>query len=268
MWLEEDPEEDHADYPTDGGDNDDDSSDDDDDGDRDEEEEKEEHLAPADSSVVPVIDPTPMLAATEALIAVVAVALPSSPPPYPLTPLSSPLPQIPLPPLLVPSLPSPLPSPPTHTSPLYTDVPLGYSAAEIRLRAASPPLLLPSTTHIDDIPEADMSLRNRARFTTPASGFEVGESSAAAAARQAGLDVATVDVTPRRQISREFGYGIEDVWDDMVRDIEERVSTTVKGLSQRVTDLSTTLALDTYEIYVLLEDAQEDRALQRARVNT
>ncbi|GKA93528.1 hypothetical protein Tco_0815514 [Tanacetum coccineum] len=35
---------------------------------------------------------TPMSVATEALIAVVAVALPSSPPPSPLTPLSSPLP--------------------------------------------------------------------------------------------------------------------------------------------------------------------------------
>ncbi|GKA49456.1 hypothetical protein Tco_0742529 [Tanacetum coccineum] len=74
---EEDSEEDHAYYPADGGDDDDESSDDDDDdiGDKDEEpfedeeddEEEEEHLAPADSSVVPIIDPVPSTEDTEAL---------------------------------------------------------------------------------------------------------------------------------------------------------------------------------------------------------
>nr|GEV44099.1 hypothetical protein [Tanacetum cinerariifolium] len=55
---EENPEEDHADYPTDGGDDDDD---DDDTDNEDEEhfEDEEEHLAPADSPAVPVIDPVP-----------------------------------------------------------------------------------------------------------------------------------------------------------------------------------------------------------------
>ncbi|GJS04177.1 putative reverse transcriptase domain-containing protein [Tanacetum coccineum] len=206
------PKEDHTDYPTDGGDNDDD--DDDDDDDRDEEDDKEEHLASADSSVVHV----PLAEDTEAFET--DESAPTSPSPRPRKARIS----IPLPPLPVPSPPLPLPSPPTHTSPSYVDVPLGYRAAEIRLRAASPPLLLPSTTYIYDIPEADMSLQNRARFTAPASGFKVGESSAAAAARQAGLDVATMDATPGRLISRE--------------------------------------------IYVLLVDAQDDRALQRARVNT
>ncbi|GJS92566.1 putative reverse transcriptase domain-containing protein [Tanacetum coccineum] len=57
-----------------------------------------------------------------------------TPPPSPLALLSSPLPQIPLPPF-------PIPSPPT-TSPTYTEVPLGYRAARIRLRTASP-LALP-----------------------------------------------------------------------------------------------------------------------------
>ncbi|GKC52057.1 putative reverse transcriptase domain-containing protein [Tanacetum coccineum] len=41
----------------------------------------------------------------------------------------------------------------------------------------------------------------RARFTTPTGRFEVGKSSAAAAARQPGLDVATVDATPGRPMS-------------------------------------------------------------------
>ncbi|GKE56054.1 hypothetical protein Tco_1495239, partial [Tanacetum coccineum] len=64
------------------------------------------------------------------------------------------------------------------------------------------------------------------------------------------------------------GYGIEDVWDNMVGDIEERASTTVEGLSQRVTNLSSTLAWDTHEIYVQFEDPQDDQALQRAQFNT
>ncbi|GKD62130.1 hypothetical protein Tco_1299639 [Tanacetum coccineum] len=85
----------------------------------------------------------------------------------------------------------------------------------------SPPLLVPSTTHRDDIPKADMPLCKRACFTTPASGFEVRESSTAAAARQHGLDVATMDAIPGCPMSIEVGYGIENVWDDMVGDIEE-----------------------------------------------
>ncbi|GKG09574.1 hypothetical protein Tco_0338320, partial [Tanacetum coccineum] len=72
IHLEEDPEEDHADYPADGGDGDDepsDDNDDDDDDDADDEDEEafedenddeeEEHLALVDSSVVPVVDPIP-----------------------------------------------------------------------------------------------------------------------------------------------------------------------------------------------------------------
>ncbi|GJY38206.1 hypothetical protein Tco_0424570 [Tanacetum coccineum] len=73
----EDPEEDHADYPADGGDGDDESSDDDDDDDDDDDEdeeaseneddnEEEEHLALADSSTVPVVDPVPSAEDTEA----------------------------------------------------------------------------------------------------------------------------------------------------------------------------------------------------------
>ncbi|GJS78945.1 putative reverse transcriptase domain-containing protein [Tanacetum coccineum] len=276
---EEDPEEDPKEDPADGGDyNDDESSDDDDDDDddddeeqeqeasEDDEEEEEKHLALAYSSVVPIDDPvpspedtkafetdefaptpvpsprrctarmfvrpqTPMSAATEALIA--AIPSPPLPVPYPLLPL---------------------PSPPTHTSPIYDEAPLCYRAAGIRLRAVSPPihhlseiptppLLLPSTSHIDDLPEANMPLWKRARFTAPTSRFEVRESSAAAAARQPRVDVATVDATPGRPMSREVGYEIKDVWDDMVRDMEERAPT-MEALNQKVIDLSTTLAAE------------------------
>ncbi|GJT72965.1 hypothetical protein Tco_1032251 [Tanacetum coccineum] len=212
---EEDPEEDH-----------DDDDDDDEDEASEEEEDAEEHLAPPDSAALPAIDtvpsaedtkafetnksaPTPppprsprtkvsfsqkrlrrarktvrpqppMAASTEALIAEYAAApRPPLPPPSPLSPWSSPLPHIPSPPL-------PLPSLPTHTSPPYADAPLGYKAAMIQ----------------DDIPNAVMPFRKRARFTAPASKFEVGESSAAAAARQA-----------RHTLSHRVDYGFIDILD-------------------------------------------------------
>nr|GEV10540.1 putative reverse transcriptase domain-containing protein [Tanacetum cinerariifolium] len=168
--TEEDPKEDHAN----GGDDDDD--------------EEEGNLALAESTTLHVVDPipsaedtevfetdesaptppipsprlrkarisirpqTPMLAAIEALIVAVVVALPSSsPPPSPLNLLSSPLPQIPSPPLL-------LPSPPTHTILTYAEAPLGYKVAMIWSSAASPlplpaplsPFLLLNTDHRED----------------------------------------------------------------------------------------------------------------------
>nr|GFB68101.1 hypothetical protein [Tanacetum cinerariifolium] len=228
----------------------------------DDDEEDNEHLALANSSTAPIDDPfpsaeetepfkteesaptppsprlqraripvrpqTPMVATTEALIAAVAVALPSSsPPPSPLTPLSSLLSQIPSSPLPLPSPPLPLPVP-------------------------SSPLLLPATDRREDVPEAeaDVPPQKRLCLTAPAPSF-----------------VDTMDATHGRPMSREVGYRITDVWNDMVGDMEERAPTTLEELSQRVTDLAATLARDTHEMYVRVEDAQDDRALQRARFN-
>ncbi|GJV55351.1 putative reverse transcriptase domain-containing protein [Tanacetum coccineum] len=249
-----DPEEDPADYPADGGDDVDDESSDDDDDDNDveedEEEEEVEHLALTDSSTVPVDDLVPSAEDTEAFeidesaptpvpsprrrtarmsvrpkipmsdtVETLIAEYTSTPtPPSPLSPLSSPLSQIPSPTL-------PLPSPPT-TSPTYAKAPLGYKAAGNRLRAAppsthhpseipSPPLLQPFTTHRDDLLEADMSLRKRARFTAPTSRFEIMESSTAVAARQAGHTLAhTVD------------YGFIDTIDASIRASESRAMIT------------------------------------------
>ncbi|GJS73958.1 reverse transcriptase domain-containing protein [Tanacetum coccineum] len=86
----EDPEEDHADYHADGGDGDDEPSDDDDDDDADEEDEeasededddkeKEEHLAPADSSTVPVVNLVPSAGDTEAFETNESAPTPRSP---------------------------------------------------------------------------------------------------------------------------------------------------------------------------------------------
>nr|GFC18024.1 hypothetical protein [Tanacetum cinerariifolium] len=73
-----DPEDDQADYPTDGGDGDDEPFDDDDDDDTDDEdpeeepfkeddEEEEEHPAPTDSPTVPIVDLVLSAGETEAL---------------------------------------------------------------------------------------------------------------------------------------------------------------------------------------------------------
>nr|GEV84724.1 DNA helicase [Tanacetum cinerariifolium] len=55
------------------------------------------------------------------------------------------------------------------------------------------PLSLPSTSGSESIPEMDIPLRKRACFTTPTGGYEVGESSLVAAARQIRPALTTAD---------------------------------------------------------------------------
>ncbi|GKG49981.1 hypothetical protein Tco_0518755, partial [Tanacetum coccineum] len=86
------------------------------------------------------------------------------------------------------------------------------------MRAASPPLLLPSTSQGTNIPEAKMRPQKRVCFTTSASGFEVGESSTVAAARQPGP---TLEANLRRDRVREMGYGITNTWDEIVEAMQE-----------------------------------------------
>ncbi|GKB76505.1 putative reverse transcriptase domain-containing protein [Tanacetum coccineum] len=176
--------------------------------------------------------PTPMSATAEALITEYASApTPPSPPPSPHSPLSSPLPQISSPPL-------PLPSPPT-TSPTYAEAPLGYRAAGIQY-----------------LPEADMPLRKRARFTAPTGRFEVGESLSGAAARQGGHTLAyTVD------------YGFIDTIYASIRAAESRAMTVVGVVNDRVTNLATTQRQDAQELYMRCKDAQDDRSLLGAQVS-
>ncbi|GJY52807.1 hypothetical protein Tco_0444471 [Tanacetum coccineum] len=218
---EEDPKEDPADYPADRRDDDDD----DDDDDEEEDEEEEEHLAPADYTVValPAVDHVPSEEETEPFETDECAATPPSPP-SPLIPYSSPLPQIPSPPL-------PISSPPPN-----------------------------SPTHIE-VPESYLPLQKRLRFAAPTPNHEVGESSAAGAARQDGPAGRC-----RRPMSRELDYGITDTWDDLLGAIEEIAPTTLKGANQRVTNLSTTVEQETTIMYGMMEDAQDDRSLLRARV--
>ncbi|GJU09195.1 hypothetical protein Tco_1125625 [Tanacetum coccineum] len=96
------------------------------------------------------------------------------------------------------------------------------------------------------MPEICLPLRKRPRRTTPGPGYEVGESSAAGAARQFGPTTAEADLygfadmldaAPGRQMSKELGY---------------------------VTELVTTVDQEDEIIYSQLDDARYDRALLRA----
>ncbi|GKB17120.1 hypothetical protein Tco_0851043 [Tanacetum coccineum] len=287
---EEDSEEEHADYPADGGDGDDepsgDDTDDDDADDDDEEpfedeeddEEEEEHLAPADSSAIPAVDPVPSAGDTEAFETDESAPTPRPPQiriPFaqtrlrrarktvrPEPPMSASMEAriaehaaAPTPPLPVASSPLPLPSPLT-TSPTDAGAPLGYRAAGIRMRAAvaSPPSLLPPTSPRTDVPEADMPPRKRACLTTPAPGYEIGESSAAGAARQ-----------PRPTPA-------VDTWDEIVEAMMEIAPTTLEGVDQRVTELDTTVRQRTEEeaVYARIAwtSSEERSAAIEAHVRT
>ncbi|GJY93796.1 hypothetical protein Tco_0509578 [Tanacetum coccineum] len=152
----------------------------------------------------------------------------------------------------------------------------------------SPPLPIPSPppnspTHIE-IPESCLPLWKRVRFASPTPSHEVGESSAAGAARQDRPTIArddpysiaredlygfvdVVDVPPRCSTSRELDYDITDTWDDLVGAIDEIAPTTVEGVNQRVTDLATIVEEETTSMYGIMEDAQDDRSQLRGRVN-
>ncbi|GKE77771.1 hypothetical protein Tco_1543891, partial [Tanacetum coccineum] len=205
----EDPEEDPIDYVVDadnGEDEEEESSKDDDD-------DEEEHLAHAGSTVVssPAVDLVPSAEETEPFETDESAATPPPPPTYRttsrifvrsqtpipfhyeaevarilalptpslslLTPLSSPLPQIPPPP----------------TSLTYAQALLGCRAT--MMRAASPPthhpltLPAPSTSCRADILEANILPRKKLLLTALTHRFEVGESYAVAA-RQPGSTVA------------------------------------------------------------------------------
>ncbi|GJW43060.1 hypothetical protein Tco_0071859, partial [Tanacetum coccineum] len=200
----------------------DDSDDDDDDEEPFDDEEEEEHLAPADSSAIPAVDPVPSAGDTEAF-----ETDESAPTPRPY--------QIRIP-----------------FSQTRLRAPLGYRAAGIQIRTtvASPPSLLPPTSPRSDVPEADMPPRKRACLTTPAPGYEIGESSAAGAARHP---------IPAPAL---------DTWDEIVEAMMEIAPTTLEVVDQRVTELDTTVRQRTEEFDIRFEEARDDRAYLGALVNS
>ncbi|GJR73566.1 putative reverse transcriptase domain-containing protein [Tanacetum coccineum] len=305
---EEDPVDYPADGGDDG-DDEEGSSEDDEDDDMDieanDDEEEEEHLAPADSVVValPATDQAPSAEETESfetdesaatppphptyrVIARISIPAPvptpvwsdaevarllaiSTPPSSPLSPWSSPLPQIPSPSLPL-SPPSPVLSPAPPPSPIRS---LGYRAAMIRMRAeaastsyslplpppfilsptrpdapslgippplpisvptSSPPLLLPSASRREDRPEVTLPPRKRADY-----GF-----------------VATMDREIRRDPKREVVYGITDSWDEIVETLQGAPISSDTELGRHMTAFKTRVRQDTDEIYTRLDDEQ------------
>ncbi|GJY77015.1 putative ribonuclease H-like domain-containing protein [Tanacetum coccineum] len=80
--------------------------------------------------------------------------------------------------------------------------------------------------------------------------------------------VGTLDDDIRRDQERYVGYGVIDTWDEMVEDMQGTLAATdVVRLSQWMTDFVTTIGQDIYEIYVRLDDAQDDRSLMSGRLN-
>ncbi|GJV14869.1 hypothetical protein Tco_1360192 [Tanacetum coccineum] len=259
---DEDPEEDPADYPADGGDDGEDEDESfDDDGDDDETElfETDEsattpppHPAYRVTARISIRDepPTPFWSDTEVAR---LLAIPTTPP-SPLSPWSSPLPQIPSPPLSV-SSPVPVISPPSPASHIRS---LGYRAAMIRLRAeapstshsplphiilshtradtpplgtpqsgtpplipislptSSPPLHLLSTDRRADRPEVTLPPRKRLGIAL-SPRFEVGESSSAPTARPSGGIRADYDFVATMGM---------DIMRDLERDVGYRITDT------------------------------------------
>ncbi|GJS80881.1 hypothetical protein Tco_0747422 [Tanacetum coccineum] len=268
--------------PADEGDGKDEPSDDDDDDDDDDEDEEpfededddedeEEHLAPADSSAIPVVDPIPLAGDAEAFktdedaptpVEVKRLlALPI--PPSLLSPWSSPLPQIPSP---------PLPPPPSslHLPPLVpTSLPLPSSPLPPLPASLSIP---PPVDRREDTPEAELPPRKRLCLTTPTSRNEVGESSTAAPRPTGGHRadygfIDTMDAEIRRQRAEEVGYGIRDVWVDPTEAVEEVALTTLEGVNARVTELAAVQEQDTQDIYAVIEDGQDRQTQLSQRVD-
>nr|GEY09241.1 hypothetical protein [Tanacetum cinerariifolium] len=241
---EEDSEDGPVDYPADEGDDDDEPSDDDDDDDEDDDEEpfededddeEEEHLAPADSSVIRVVDHVPLVEDTEAL----ETGEPA---------------------------PTPVPSPRRHTARMsvrpQTAIPFPSGAEVERLLALpTPPLSpltplssplppLPASLSIpppvdrrEDTPEAELPPRKRLCLTTPTSRYEVGKSSTDAPRPTGGHRsehgfIDTIDAEIRRQRAEGVGYGIKNVWVDPIEAIEEVAPMTLEGVNTRVTELA------------------------------
>nr|GFA86224.1 hypothetical protein [Tanacetum cinerariifolium] len=215
------------------------------DDDEDDDDEEEEHPASVDSIPPPTLRvmarisfrPQPPTLSFTKEDAEKFLAMPI-PPPLPLTPLSSPLPQIPSPPL--PASPSILPIP---------------------LPAASPPLQLLSSDRRADRPEVTLPPQKRLS-TVHFPGYEAGESSVAAATRPMegrradyGF-VDSVEAEIRRQRAEDIGYGIRDTWIDPRDVAEEEALTTLKGVNTKVTELAAVQEQDTQDIYRVMEDTQ------------
>ncbi|GKG03195.1 hypothetical protein Tco_0310831, partial [Tanacetum coccineum] len=136
---------------------------------------------------------------------------------------------------------------------------------------SSPPLLLPSTDYSIDVTEAKFPPLKRLCIALGPK-YEIEESSSLTDRRTRGFRadygfVGTLDAEIRRDLEREIGYGITDIWEDPDEITEEIPATDVAELGQMMTNFVTTVRQDTNEIYGRLDDAQDDRSLMSGQLN-
>nr|GEW99850.1 hypothetical protein [Tanacetum cinerariifolium] len=249
---DEDPEEDQADYPADHDDDDDeeeepsgdDADEEDEEQDEDDDDEEEEHPASVDY-IPPALcvtarisfrpQPPTLFFIKEEVKRFLAMPIP---PPSPLTPLSSPLPQIP-----------------------SSLLPASPHILHIPLPAASPPLQLLSFDRKADKPKVTLPPRKRLSIVH-CLRYEAGESLVVAAARPIEgrradyRFVGSVEAEIRRRIVEDIRYGIRDTWIDPRDVTEEEALTTLAGVNTRVTELAAVQEQDTQDIYEVMEDTQ------------
>ncbi|GJZ55334.1 hypothetical protein Tco_0610527 [Tanacetum coccineum] len=123
-------------------------------------------------------------------------------------------------------------------------------------------MFIPPIDRREDIPEAELPPRKRLCLTTPASRYEVGESSTAVPRPTGGRRVdygfvGTLDAEARRQRANVVGYGIRDTWVEPRETTEEIAPVTLEGVNTRVTELTVVQEQDTQEIYAVIEDTQD-----------
>ncbi|GJS03714.1 hypothetical protein Tco_0320222 [Tanacetum coccineum] len=128
------------------------------------------------------------------------------------------------------------------------------------LLAGTPPLLpIPlhasSTSRKADIPEADTPPRKRLLLTVPIPRVEVGESSAATAARQ-----------PRSTMARRVDHSFVDTMDTRVRDTERRTMAAVEVANLRVSYQAYVRRRESLGFYSRHQEAQEDQVAVRAEI--
>ncbi|GKE97816.1 hypothetical protein Tco_0021167, partial [Tanacetum coccineum] len=257
--MEEDTDEDSIDYPYEP-----ENGEEDDDEDLEEDpKEEEEHLAPADSSVVPVVDPVPSAGDTEAFETDKSAPTPRSPQtrvPFSQIRLCRAWNTVRLEPPMSASMEARIvkhaaaPIPPT--SPTYDQAPLGYKAAMIRMR--------------DDIPKEDMPPRRIFVLVAPPPGCDVAESSTATAARAPRGQYDFVDTVEVGQgLIRSPGHDARTIAraTDRAEDVgyvralqasEHRMMTSIEEVNLRVNYQAQVRRKESEDFYTQLHDAQTD----------
>ncbi|GKG07722.1 hypothetical protein Tco_0330691, partial [Tanacetum coccineum] len=111
------------------------------------------------------------------------------------------------------------------------------------------PLPTPSTSRRANITKADTPPRKRLLLTTPIPECEVGESFAAAAARQPGPTMA-----------HRVDYSLVDTMDTRFRDTKRRMTTALEMVNMRVSYQVDVRSRESLKFYSRHHDTQKDRA--------